>query len=527
MKRIKKRKKAGLGNKTESKGPFFPSVQTKLTVGKADDAFEKEADQVADKVTGKSGEQSSIQKMESKEEEPVQQKPFAEISSIQKKGAPEEEKEAPAQKKEKEEEPIQKQGVDEEEAVQQKQEAEEEPVQKQEEEEAAQPKGEEEEEAAQTKGEEEEEAAQPKEEEEVQEKSMGHAQSRSIESRLKKSKGKGQMMDAKTKAEMEHGFGADFSDVKIHTDSEAERMSRDMGAQAFTHGKDIYFNEGKFDPNSRSGKHLLAHELTHTIQQGHRKQKVQRKKGNQSLMSRMKELKDIALNDSQNFTPALRSEFVSGLNTIFQGMEVNHFGHANVQEMPAKMQPKSIYFTLDSTYHKGNPAVTKSGAVMPGNWFIPNRSIPGQQNEAVIFLGPNCIQDTMSYTQSVLEHEAVHVDQNYNNTRDAKASNDEVIAYSEQFSRIYSFSEGEIYGHLVNWLKAYAPADESFQKKAVERTIYHLMYRFDRMLAQFVMNEIDPVKKWIEDRLPEARKEAAREALSYVEYTLNELSNRK
>ena len=56
-------------------------------------------------------------------------------------------------------------------------------------------------------------------------------------------------------------IGNDFSSVRIHNDSSASRMSEDLGAQAFTHGRDIYFNEGKYDPQSNSGKHLLAHEL--------------------------------------------------------------------------------------------------------------------------------------------------------------------------------------------------------------------------------------------------------------------------
>lgn len=66
---------------------------------------------------------------------------------------------------------------------------------------------------------------------------------------------------------MESRFGTDFSDVKIHTGSEAVQMSSELNAQAFAVGNDIYFNEGKYNPNSDSGKHLLAHELTHTVQQ--------------------------------------------------------------------------------------------------------------------------------------------------------------------------------------------------------------------------------------------------------------------
>lgn len=45
-------------------------------------------------------------------------------------------------------------------------------------------------------------------------------------------------------------------------------MNKELGAQAFTHGSDIYFNAWKYDPKSSSGKHLLAHELKHTVQQG-------------------------------------------------------------------------------------------------------------------------------------------------------------------------------------------------------------------------------------------------------------------
>ena len=75
-------------------------------------------------------------------------------------------------------------------------------------------------------------------------------------------------MDGATRQEMEHHFGVDFGEVAIHEDADALAMTKDLSAQAFTNGKDIYFNKDKYDPNSKEGKHLLAHELTHTIQQG-------------------------------------------------------------------------------------------------------------------------------------------------------------------------------------------------------------------------------------------------------------------
>ena len=76
---------------------------------------------------------------------------------------------------------------------------------------------------------------------------------------------------------MESVIGADFSNVRVHTDSHAVQMSQDLSAHAFTHGNDVYFNEGKYNPQSSDGQHLLAHELTHTVQQsGMINKKIQR-----------------------------------------------------------------------------------------------------------------------------------------------------------------------------------------------------------------------------------------------------------
>lgn len=80
------------------------------------------------------------------------------------------------------------------------------------------------------------------------------------------SKGGGDPLPKNTRSEMERGFGVDFSNVRTHTRASAVDMSKNLGAQAFTHGLDIYFNSGKFEPNSQSGKKLLAHELTHVVQ---------------------------------------------------------------------------------------------------------------------------------------------------------------------------------------------------------------------------------------------------------------------
>ncbi|NOQ72221.1 MAG: DUF4157 domain-containing protein [Crocinitomix sp.] len=96
-------------------------------------------------------------------------------------------------------------------------------------------------------------------------------------SKLNQSKGSGQPMDSATNSFMSSRFGADFSDVKIHTGSDASSMSDSISAKAFTHQNNVYFNQGQYQPNSNEGKTLLAHELTHTIQQGSVGQYVQAK----------------------------------------------------------------------------------------------------------------------------------------------------------------------------------------------------------------------------------------------------------
>jgi hypothetical protein len=67
---------------------------------------------------------------------------------------------------------------------------------------------------------------------------------------------------------MEPRFGADFSNVRIHTGEKSERLSRQVSAQAFTVGNQIFFGRNQFRPETPEGRELIAHELTHTIQQG-------------------------------------------------------------------------------------------------------------------------------------------------------------------------------------------------------------------------------------------------------------------
>ncbi len=78
----------------------------------------------------------------------------------------------------------------------------------------------------------------------------------------------GMPLDAAARDGMERRFGHDFSRVRIHTDAAASLSARDMDAQAYTAGSHIVFAEGSYSPTTKAGARLLAHELTHVLQQG-------------------------------------------------------------------------------------------------------------------------------------------------------------------------------------------------------------------------------------------------------------------
>lgn len=92
-----------------------------------------------------------------------------------------------------------------------------------------------------------------------------------LEKNITASKGGGAPLPEGVRTNMESSMGADFSNVRVHTGSNAVSMNKQLRAQAFTHGNDIFFNSGKYDPGNKAGQHLLAHELTHTVQQGRSK----------------------------------------------------------------------------------------------------------------------------------------------------------------------------------------------------------------------------------------------------------------
>jgi hypothetical protein len=95
----------------------------------------------------------------------------------------------------------------------------------------------------------------------------GGAVSDDFEQQLQSAKGSGQALDAGLQSQMGQAMGADFSGVKVHTDSQSDQLNQSIQAKAFTTGQDVFFSQGAYNPSSKDGQELIAHELTHVVQQ--------------------------------------------------------------------------------------------------------------------------------------------------------------------------------------------------------------------------------------------------------------------
>ncbi len=286
--------------------PLAAPVQAKVAVGRTGDPYEREADQVAERVTRgepapeisripagglspqrkekeeepeppaqrqaeEEEEEEQVQTQEEPEEEEVQTwsvqlQPMEEEEQVQQQPAEEEEEEAVQAQSETEEEEVQEQPEEKEEEVQET------ALQRQEE-------PEEQEEPVQTwtvqlqpteekEQEVQEQAAKEEEEEPVQSKAApGGTKPRrdkeKIASQAIHSRGAGQPLPADVRGQLERSMGVDLSDVRVHTDARAQRAARGMRARAFTHKKDIWLGPGE----SPSDKKLIAHEAAHVVQQ--------------------------------------------------------------------------------------------------------------------------------------------------------------------------------------------------------------------------------------------------------------------
>jgi hypothetical protein len=268
-------------------------IQAKLTIGEPGDKYEQEADQVAARVVNQinapqpqpSSQDASVQRDEiAEDEEKLNKKPLSD--SIQREELPEEDEEVQRKPLS---DSIQRQELPEEdEEVKMKPLSD--SIQRQElpeEDEEVKMKPLSDSIQREELPEEDEEVQRkplsdsiqrqelPEEDEEVKMKPLvqrssaagGMAATPDLEASIQQARGSGQPLADTVRKPMEQAFGADFSGVNVHTDTKSDQLNQSIQAKAFTTGKDIFFRQGEYDPGSRGGQELIAHELTHVVQQ--------------------------------------------------------------------------------------------------------------------------------------------------------------------------------------------------------------------------------------------------------------------
>jgi hypothetical protein len=247
-------------------------IQAKMTVGAADDPYEKEADAVAAQVMAKrdivqrEAEEDELQMkriQRAEEEEELQMK---RMPNIQREGEEDELQMKRIQRAEEEEELQMKrmpniQRVGEEDELQMKRV---DTIQREGEEDELQMK--------RIQRVEEEDELQMKRIQRVDEEKVDMSGSfdvnADVESQISAASGSGQGIPDVHRELFESSMGHDFSGVNIHADAQSDSLNQQLGARAFTTGSDIFFRQGEYNPGSSGGQELLAHELTHVVQQG-------------------------------------------------------------------------------------------------------------------------------------------------------------------------------------------------------------------------------------------------------------------
>lgn len=126
---------------------------------------------------------------------------------------------------------------------------------------------------------------------------------------IARSQGAGQPLPATEQHFFSRRMGADFSDVRVHQDAQANALSSSLSARAFTVGRDLYFGPGEYQPSTADGRRLIAHELTHVMQQ---------RQGGADRLRRMVELRPPGKGEASAFDRV--GDLIARLNSLSQGL---------------------------------------------------------------------------------------------------------------------------------------------------------------------------------------------------------------
>jgi hypothetical protein len=201
----------------------------------------------------------------------------------------------------------------------------------------------------------------------------GMSTNAAFDSQLAGTKGQGQKLGNDIRTEMEAHLNTDLSGVNVHTGMAAQCMSEGINAKAFTHGQDVYFNEGQYNPSGNEGKSLLAHELTHTVQQQETIQRKEKKPKRPAPTSTKEEAQKLISNTKlpgrSEYWPKVDpvkymanvSANVGDSTVLYQGKSTNFCGYAAMMTYVIEKDPAGytqmmidLYTNGEAIYHGGD-----------------------------------------------------------------------------------------------------------------------------------------------------------------------------
>jgi hypothetical protein len=225
------------------------------------------------------------------------------------------------------------------------------------------------------------------EERPVMTKGCGGASARpyaSLAADLLASRGAGRPLADETRSSMESRFGHDFSAVRVHTDERAAAMNEALNAEALTSAADIYFRHGRYDPQSSSGRRLLAHELTHVVQQAASSPSASRlHAAAATVQARGARLQRFSLN---GFPPAEKAAMIAAIPVAT--------GKVKACSKLSWYGKRDIPIALNNVRYDYVPDLRLCGWTFPTSWYIE--------------VGKSAFGSSCCDLASTLAHEAAH-----------------------------------------------------------------------------------------------------------------------
>jgi Zn-dependent peptidase ImmA (M78 family) len=282
----------------------------------------------------------------------------------------------------------------------------------------------------------------------------------------------GRPLDPGTRTFMENRFGYDFGKVKIHTDTQANQSARDIGAYAYTHRHNIVFAGGQYQPGTESGKKMIAHELTHVLQQNSSHSQVLQRQ-TVSHGGPTGAPADWSTQVSNADTSAKKATLIGTVvGSSVAVVDKTAASKADKSPDPAHLEP----FTATKPVVNFDENLESKSARVGGRSLANNAGYTlFHNNQNYVILGAKSIDSKNYYdTLYTLNHELDHVRQNIAGSKltgNASELDAWTSSFIREFPKSYTIEENQSTGNChINKISLYVPLLGYYEASGVEAT---------------------------------------------------------